>query len=329
MQLFMRRRLPVIRSGVFAGLICCAAVSLAADADNQFCGMAASSGELSDLSLEYSLQQPASMVTCGQGYFLEKCGDHVNANKVFDKCIAAGYAGAMIWKALLLDEGAGVKQDLPRAAELLHQAAVSDDPAYSSLGKMHYATVLYLGRGVEKDEAEAMKWFQAAADEGSEEAREFLRTGYHTGYRDGNGLGAGIPTAAALAAVAPPLTPAVVSGPDTMVSAKAAQSVPATATLPLSATTAATIQARKLSNAVAPALNPLPHSSARLAGADSALPDVKIHGQQLREQHAVLSRSGVTNISYVLELLLFVSFVLGIVRQQCFARARVSVSRMD
>jgi hypothetical protein len=64
---------------------------------------------------------------------------------------------------------------------------------------MHYATVLFEGRGVARDPEEAMKWFRRAAAEGSEEAAEFLRTGYHTGARDGRGMGAGTPTAAALA----------------------------------------------------------------------------------------------------------------------------------
>lgn len=160
-----------------------------------------------DQTLEYAVQQPASMVTCAKGYLLEKCGDHENANRVFDKCIAAGYAGAMIWKALLLEDGAGVAQDSAKAAELLHRAAVSGDPAYGPLGKMHYASALYLGRGVEKNEAEAVKWFQAAAADGNPDAKEFLKTGYHTGQRDRSTLGAGTPTAAALAKLAPQAAP--------------------------------------------------------------------------------------------------------------------------
>lgn len=178
----------------------------AAGQDNRFCGGAVSTTSPDDLanvvgdqSLEFIAQQPASMITCSKGYMLEKCGDHETANLIFDKCIAAGYPGAMIWKALLLQDGAGVEPDLPRAAALLHQAAVSGDPAYGPIGKMHYATMLHLGKGVARDEAEALKWFQAAAAEGNEEAREFLKTGYHTGYRDERGMGAGVPTAQALA----------------------------------------------------------------------------------------------------------------------------------
>ena len=81
----------------------------------------------------------------------------------------------------------------------MRRAATSDDPHYAPIGKLHYATALYLGHGVAKNEAEAMTWFRAAAAEGNEEAREFLRSGYHTGSRDQAGLGAGTPTAAALA----------------------------------------------------------------------------------------------------------------------------------
>ncbi len=153
-----------------------------------------------DQSLEYAAQQPASMLTCARGYLLAKCGDFETANQVFDKCIAAGYAGAMIWKALLLEDGSGVERDLVQAAALLHRAAVSGDPAYGPLGKMHYATMLHQGKGVPRDEAAALDWFRAAAAEGNAEAREFLRTGYHTGARDRSGMGAGTPTVQALAA---------------------------------------------------------------------------------------------------------------------------------
>lgn len=180
--------------------------ALAAD-NNTFCGGAATPGDPSDLAnvvgdqtLEYAVQQPASIVTCAKGYLLEKCGDHENAHKVFDKCIAAGYVGAMIWKALLLEDGTGVTRDLETAARLLHRAATSGDPAYGPLGKLHYATMLLQGKGVERNEAEALRWFQSAADDGNPDAREFLKTGYHTGARDQTTLGAGTPPPGALVA---------------------------------------------------------------------------------------------------------------------------------
>lgn len=148
--------------------------------------------EDSDLSLKRTLEKPASMTTCAQGYLLEKCGDHASAHIIFDKCIAAGYIGAMIWKGLMYEDGAGVPRDSVKAATMFKRAAESGSGDYATLGKLHYASALYEGRGVPKDEAEAMKWFRAAADEGSEEAREFIATGHHTGSRDRNGVGVGI-----------------------------------------------------------------------------------------------------------------------------------------
>jgi hypothetical protein len=181
---------------------------------NMFCGAPSTANNdnpsdlanaASDQSLEYLSQQPASILVCSKGYMAEKCGDHDTANRIFDKCIAAGYAGAMIWKARLLEEGnGGGPPDFAKSAELLHRAAVSGDPAYGPIAKMHYATALQLGRGVDKDEAAARRWFEEAAAEGSPEAREFLQTGYHTGSRDYSTLGAGTPTAAALAKSLPP-----------------------------------------------------------------------------------------------------------------------------
>lgn len=194
----------------FAPLILLAALALPGAAHSEgpgrFCGGPATPGDPSDLAnvvgdqtLEYTVELPASLLTCARGYLLEKCGDHESAHKIFDKCIAAGYVGAMIWKALLLEDGTGVPRDDARATELMHRAATSDDPHYAPIGKLHYATALYLGRGVPKNEQEARKWFAAAAAEGNEEAAEFLRTGYHTGSRDQTGMGVGTPTAAALA----------------------------------------------------------------------------------------------------------------------------------
>lgn len=167
-------------------------------ADNQFCGGAqkpASPDDLDnavgELSLQYIASQPAGPVSCAAGYLLSKCGDHETANRVFDKCIAAGYTGALIWKALMYENGQGVPKDAARAADMLYRAATSGDPYYGPLGKMHYATALLQGRGVPRDEQAAMRWFREAAAEGDETAQEFLRTGRHTAVRDETGRGVG------------------------------------------------------------------------------------------------------------------------------------------
>jgi TPR repeat protein len=143
--------------------------------------------EVSTLSLAYWVEQPAGMVTCSYGYFAAKCGDFASAHRIFDKCIAKDYAGAMIWKGLLLEDGSGVPRDPAAAAALYRQAAQSADQGYAALGSLHYATALYAGNGVERDEAEARKWFERSAALGSEDARTFLRTGHHTGSRNQRG----------------------------------------------------------------------------------------------------------------------------------------------
>lgn len=149
----------------------------------------------SGLSLQSLASRPAGMLSCAAGYWAEKCGDHATAHRIYDKCVAAGYAGAMIWKALLLEDGTGIARDEAAATRLLRRAADSGDAHYATLGKLHYATNLLLGRGIARDEAEARRWFEAAAAEGSEDAAEFLRTGHHTAVRDRSGRGVGAPMA--------------------------------------------------------------------------------------------------------------------------------------
>lgn len=146
----------------------------------------------SDLSLSYWAKQEASMVMCGHGYWAEKCGAHKTAQVIFERCIDAGYVGAMIWQSLLYENGNGIRQDSVKATELMRRAALSDDKDYATLGKLHYATSLYLGRGTERNVDEAMKWFREAADEGDADAMEFLRTGSHTGDRDVKGRSVGL-----------------------------------------------------------------------------------------------------------------------------------------
>lgn len=296
------------RRSTLAGCLILALVAVApatAASPGAFCGGAATPGDPSDLAnvvgdltLEYAAQQPASVVTCAKGYLLEKCGDHETALKVFDKCIAAGYAGAMIWKALLLEEGAGIPQDSAQAAALLHRAALSDDPAYAAIGKMHYATALHLGRGVAKDEAAARQWFAAAAAEGSEEARAFLKTGYHTGHRELSGMGAGTPTAAALA------------GQPTGDNASLPRSQPAPAA-------GKAVAAVRLANDV---ISPAPAPDSRPAPTASPAPaETEIQGQKL-ERRAALPPPSLPVATAGLGLLLLASFTAGILRQRRRAR---------
>ena len=159
--------------------------------------------EVSTLSMEYWVDQPAGLVTCSYGYWAAKCGDFEAAHKIFDKCIAKGYGGAMIWKGLLLEDGSGVPRDPAAAAALYKRAAEgSGDEDYAALGSLHYASALHEGNGVPRDEAEARKWFERAAALGSEDAKTFLQTGHHTGSRNQRGEGVGTPNGVVAAATA-------------------------------------------------------------------------------------------------------------------------------
>jgi TPR repeat protein len=160
-----------------------AAANLYAE-DNRFCGgSVAQTGTPADLAnvvgdqtVEYGVKQAASTAVCSAGYESAKCGDFETAYKIFDKCIAAGYVGAMIWKASALENGAGGRSpDLAGAAELVRRAATSGDSPYATLGKLHYALALRQGKGVPKDEIAARKWLEAAARDGNQDAIELLR----------------------------------------------------------------------------------------------------------------------------------------------------------
>jgi len=198
-----------MRRSFTAALLAMALLSGNAAANNLFCGgPVPQTGEPTDLAhvvgdqtLEYMADQPASMMVCSKGYLFEKCGDHATAMRIFDRCIEAGYIGAMIWKALMLQDGALGAPDLPAAAELMRRAAGAGDSPYATLGKLHYASALHEGKGVPRDVEAAREWFEAAAAEGNPDAIEFLRTGYHVGDRDGLARGVG--------SASPPVVPAV------------------------------------------------------------------------------------------------------------------------
>lgn len=231
-------------------------------ADTRFCGGPAQpttpddlDNVEGDLTLQYVASRPAGPVTCAAGYLLEKCGDHETANKVFDKCIAAGYVGSMIWKALMYENGNGVPKDPVKATELLHRAAVSGDPNYAPLGKLHYATALYQGSGVERNVEEAMKWFREAAAEGNEDAREFLRTGHHTAVRDVNGVGVG------------PMPGTATAAPSAAPAANAPVAVPA-------------VKARKLEAAADKPTARQPERAPPPASVE-AVPQIEVQGQRL------------------------------------------------
>lgn len=188
--------------GILRGLaLVLLASPAAAQSPGRYCGGAAHPAMPSDLANavgELSIEHHAAGsgrhgLRCGYGYAAEKCGDHATALEIYDRCIADGHAGAMVWKAQMLESGLGIAQDASAAARLLRRAGESGTGGYATLGKLHYASALWQGRGVARDEAEARRWFRAAAAEGDRDAAAFLAEGYHTAWRDAAGRGVGTP----------------------------------------------------------------------------------------------------------------------------------------
>lgn len=179
----------------------CLSLPQAARGQGLYCGGAAKQTVPSDLAnvvgeltIEYqATQREHHPLRCGYGYAAEKCGDHITALQIYERCIAEGHAGAMIWMAMMYESGSGVAPDPARAVALFRRAAEAGTSGYSTLAKLHYASALWLGRGILRDPVEAMRWFNAAAAEGDRDAQLFLSTGYHTAWRDAAGLGVGTP----------------------------------------------------------------------------------------------------------------------------------------
>lgn len=117
-------------------------------------------------------------IKCLYGYAAEKVGDHNAAIAIFEDCITRWESVySMIWLAQIYDTGIGVPQDLKKAAALIKRGAHTNDEAgYSSLAKYHYGIILLEGRGVPVDKQAGIEWLHRAADEGVDEAKDYLQS---------------------------------------------------------------------------------------------------------------------------------------------------------
>ena len=139
-------------------------------------GLASASAAADDLSYHNYAAIPDQKFACLYAYAADKTGDHETALKILDGCIAAGSVWAMIWKAMLYENGQGLPLSLEKSAELMQRGAMTQDAAgYGALARYHWGLALYQGRGVVRDEAEGLRWLRQARDEGVPEAAEFLQ----------------------------------------------------------------------------------------------------------------------------------------------------------
>lgn len=115
-------------------------------------------------------------IKCLYGYAANKTGDHAAAIQIFEDCIRRwNDVFSMIGLAQMYETGIGIRQDAAASTALMHRAAGLDDgSSYPSLARYHYGVALAEGYGVAKNVAEARTWLRKAADEGVNEAADYL-----------------------------------------------------------------------------------------------------------------------------------------------------------
>ncbi|KAB8062385.1 sel1 repeat family protein [Janthinobacterium sp. FT14W] len=115
-------------------------------------------------------------IKCLYGYAADKTGDHAAAVAIFEDCIRRwNDVYSMIWLAQLYETGVGVPKDLVQATALMRRGAhTNDDAAYARLARYHYGVALAEGRGTPQDLSQARTWLRQAAQEGVQEAADYL-----------------------------------------------------------------------------------------------------------------------------------------------------------
>lgn len=133
-----------------------------------------SQGE-SDLSYKAYVHSD-KRIKCLYGYAADKTGDHGAAVAIFEDCIRRwNDVYSMIWLAQLYETGIGVPKDLEQATALMRRGAhTNDDAAYARLARYHYGVALAEGRGTPRDIVQARTWLRRAAQEGVQEAADYL-----------------------------------------------------------------------------------------------------------------------------------------------------------
>ena len=115
-----------------------------------------------------------SMTVCATGYYITKSGRHAMARKLFERCAADGWTGAMTWMSQLEDNGLGGPENPDAAAEWDRRAADAGDP----VGKFNYGLDLMRGRGVPLNMALGRRLVDEAARDGLAPARTLKAADY-------------------------------------------------------------------------------------------------------------------------------------------------------
>jgi uncharacterized protein len=111
---------------------------------------------------------------CIYGYWATKSGDHVNAKKIFDKCVAAGVDAVYPWQSYMSQNGYGTRQSLEDADEW---DRLSAERGYK-VGQFNHGLNLLRGFGVKQDIAAGKAMIDQSAAQGFEAAQDVIDSGY-------------------------------------------------------------------------------------------------------------------------------------------------------
>jgi uncharacterized protein len=111
---------------------------------------------------------------CIYGYWATKSGDHVDAKKIFDKCVAAGVDAVYPWQSYMSQNGYATRQSLEDADEWDRKSA---ERGYK-VGQFNHGLNLLRGFGVTQDIAAGKAMIDAAAAQGFEAAQDVIDSGY-------------------------------------------------------------------------------------------------------------------------------------------------------
>lgn len=121
----------------------------------------------------WAMFNKAAMIVQGEA----KAKDPFTAQNLLKRAVSLGYIPALLPLAQTYEHGFGEKS-LSTAVSLYGKAA----EAGSLDAQIEYATALYLGRGIAKNEADSAKWYLEAAKQGSIDAQYMVATLYENGY---------------------------------------------------------------------------------------------------------------------------------------------------
>jgi uncharacterized protein len=111
---------------------------------------------------------------CVYGYWATKSGNHIDAKKIFDKCIAAGVDAVYPWESYMSLNGYATRQSLEDAAAWDRKSA---ERGYK-VGQFNHGLNLLRGFGVKQDFAAGKALIDQSAAQGFDAAKELAASGY-------------------------------------------------------------------------------------------------------------------------------------------------------